>query len=305
MEHTMTGSRIAFRLGLLSAAVALFTPPAAYAQAICSAPHSSPSLSQSGSIKTLPPGAGWLQVSVYRQQADESFNHLGNRQPFLANGQFDTRSIFLTGAVGLTRGLELWAQLPVHNLSADAAGDNSTTTGVGDIRFAGRIGSEFFGLNVPLALRAGVKVPGSEFPVDATVLPLTEGQLDFETSLESGGKLGSLPLYVTGWVGYRWRTENQEAARTPGDEAYAHAALGALTGDFLFEVAADGLWGRAPLAQGILLVGERRRLIQLIPTVGYRAGPGRLEFTSQIPVYGRNLPSGIGMTIGYRFAWGI
>ena len=73
----MTESRIAFRLGLLSTAVALLTPPATYAQAICSAPHSSPSLTQSGSIKTLPQGAGWLQVSLFRQQADESFNFSG------------------------------------------------------------------------------------------------------------------------------------------------------------------------------------------------------------------------------------
>lgn len=301
----MKRSRLAIQTGLISVAVALYLPFAAEAQAVCSAPHSSPSLVQSGTIKTLPPGAGWLQVSAYRQQADESFNHLGNRQPFLANGQFDTRSIFFTGAVGLTRGLELWAQLPVHNLSADAAGENSTSIGVGDIRFAGRLGSEFFGLNVPLAVRAGVKVPGSEFPVDATVLPLTEGQLDFETSLETGSQLGALPLYMMGWVGYRWRSENEEAARKPGDEGYAHVALGAFTGDFIFELAADGLWGQAPLAQRITLDSERRRLLQLIPTVGFRAGPGRLEFTSQIPVHGRNLPSGVGMSIGYRLAWGM
>ena len=66
-------------------------------------------------------------------------------------------------------------------------------------------------------------MPGSDFPVDATVLPLTEGQLDFETSLASGGTLGSLPLYVTGWLGYRLRSENQEAARKPGDEGYEAA----------------------------------------------------------------------------------
>jgi hypothetical protein len=256
-------------------------------------------------MRTLTPGAGWLQVSLYRQQADESFNHLGNRQPFLANGKFDTRSVFLSGAVGLMRGLELWAQLPVHNLNADAAGETSTTTGVGDIRVAGRIGSGFFGLDLPLALRAGVKIPGSDFPVDATVLPLTEGQMDFETSVEAGGTLGSLPLYVTGWVGYRWRTENKDAARKPGDEGYAHLALGAFTGDLIFELAADGLWGRAPEAQGITLGGERRRLLQVIPTIGYELGPGRLEFTSQVPVYGRSLPSGVGMSVGYRFAWGV
>ncbi len=300
----MTRLTAATRIGIVLIAVSVHVQEAT-AQAICSAPHSSPSLVRNGSMRTLELGTGWLQVSLYRQQADESFNHLGDRQPFLANGQFDTRSVFVSGAVGLTRGVEFWAQLPVHNLNANSAGGTSTTTGLGDLRFAGRVGSEFVGLDVPLAARFGIKIPGSEFPVDATVLPLTEGQLDFETSLEAGGQLGSLPLYVTGWVGYRWRTENEEAARKPGDEGFAHLALGAFAGDFILELAADGLYGRAPVAQGITLAGERRRLLQLIPTVGYELGPGRLEFTSQVPVYGRSLPSGVGMSIGYRFAWGV
>ena len=301
----MTGIRIPTASGGVLIAALLGAPTTSVAQAICSAPHSSPTLIQSGSMRTLPAGAGWLQVSVYRQRSDESFNHLGDRQPFLANGAFDTRSAFVTGAVGLFRGVEFWAQVPVHNLAADAAGQSSTTTGVGDIRLAGRFGSELLGLSIPLALRAGVKVPGSEFPVDATALPLTEGQLDFETSLESGSTIGMLPLYIMGWVGYRLRTENVEAARKPGDEAYAHLALGAFTNDLIFELAADGLWGRAPEAQGVPLNGERRRLLQLIPTVGYELGVGRLEFTSQVPVYGRSLPSGVGISIGYRFAWGL
>jgi hypothetical protein len=300
----MTRLAAAMRIGIVLIAVSVHIQELT-AQAICSAPHSSPSLVRNGSMRTLEPGTGWLQVSLYRQQADESFNHLGDRQPFLANGRFDTKSVFLSGAVGLTRGVEFWAQLPVHNLNANSAGATSTTTGLGDIRFAARIGSEFVRLNLPIAVRAGVKIPGSEFPVDATVLPLTEGQMDFEASLESGGTLGSLPLYMAGWIGYRWRTENTEAARKPGNEGYAHLALGAFAGDLIFELAADGSWGRAPVAQGIRLEAESRRLLQLIPTVGYELGPGRLEFTSQVPVYGRSLPSGVGMSIGYRFAWGV
>jgi hypothetical protein len=278
-------------------------PTPTNAQAICSAPHSSPTLAQNGSDRLLSPGSGWVQVSLYRQHADESFNHLGSRQPFLADGRFDTRSLFLTGSVGLVRGVELWAQVPIHNLEANSAGQVSTTTGVGDVRVAGRVASEIFGLGIPIALRAGVKIPGSDFPVDATVLPLTEGQLDFETSLETSSRLGTLPLYVSGWVGYRWRTENRDAAREPGDEAYAHLALGAFAGDLIFELAADGLRGRAPFAQGVRLDGERRRLVQLIPTIGYELGPGRMEFTSQVPLFGKNLPSAVGISIGYRMAW--
>lgn len=291
----------------LAAAAALLTllPEGVRAQAICSAPHSSPTLAQSGSVRTLPRGAGWVQLSAYNQQSDEFFNHLGTSQPFLADSEFDTRSLFLTGAVGLWEGLEIWAQVPIHRLRVDAASGESTSTGVGDVRVATRVGSEFLGLDVPLALRAGVKVPGSDFPVDATVLPLSEGQTDLEVSLESGTELGELPLYLMGWVGYRWRGENGDADRKPGNERFAHLALGGTAGGFAWELAADGLWGVAPEAQGITLEGERRRLIQIMPTIGYEVGGGRLEFGSQIPVYGKNLPNGVGFSLGYRYAWGM
>lgn len=298
--------RTSLRAALAGVAVAVAVLPAtARAQAICSAPHSSPTLAQSGAIQTLPAGAGWVQLSLYGQRADEFFNHLGDRQPFLASSRFDTRSVFVTGAVGLVDGVELWAQVPTHHLNVDATSGGSTTTGVGDLRFAARVGPELFGLDVPLAVRAGLKLPGSDFPVDATVLPLTEGQTDFEVSVESGRSLGGLPMYVMGWVGYRWRGTNQEVLRQPGDERYAHLAVGGLAGDLTWEVATDGLWGTAPLAHGVRLNGERRRLIQLLPTVGYGVGPGRLEFTGLIPVSGRNLPAGVGLSMGYRTTWGL
>lgn len=289
----------------LAALAFLGGPAGSAAQAVCSAPHSSPTLAQSGGIRTLPAGAGWVQLSLYGQRADEFFSHLGERQPFLASAEFNTRSVFVTGAVGLVDGVELWAQVPTHHLRVKATGGGSVTTGVGDLRVAARIGPELIGMDLPLAVRAGLKVPGSDFPVDATVLPLTEGQTDLELSVESGRRLGSLPLYVMGWVGYRWRGANREAAREPGDERYAHLALGGLLGDVSWEVATDGLWGRAPLAHGIRLEGERRRLVQLLPTVGVGLGPGRLEFTGQIPLAGRNLPSGVGMSLGYRTTWGL
>ena len=292
-------------LALALAGLSLAGPSPLVAQAVCSASHSSPTLTQNGSIRTLPRGAGWLQVSLYRQRADQFYNHLGSRQPFLADSEFRTRSAFVTGAVGLMHGLELWAQAPYHHLRVDAASGSSTSTGFGDLRLAARMGAELFGLHLPVAVRAGVKVPGSEFPVDATVLPLSEGQTDFEMSVESGRTLGALPLYVVGWAGYRWRSENEKAARRPGNERFVHLALGGMVRDLRWELAADGLWGLAPGAQGLILEGERRRLIQVIPTVGYRMGGGSVELTGQIPVSGRSLPNGVGLSLGYRLAWGL
>ncbi|MDH3207185.1 MAG: hypothetical protein OEO79_11270 [Gemmatimonadota bacterium] len=287
---------------LLLGAVA---PSVASAQAICSAPHSSPTLVQSGELRTLRAGTGWIQLSVYGQRATEWFDNSGDRRAFLANSEFETRSVFLTAAVGVADGLEVWAQLPRHHLNVDGAGGSSTSTGVGDVRVAMRVGAEFFGLDLPVAVRFGAKLPGSDFPIDATVLPLTEGQTDLEVSVESGVTLGDLPLYVMGWVGYRRRSENIEAARRPGAERFAHAAFGGFVGDLTWEVAADGLWGGSPLASGIVLTSERRQMIQVLPTVGYGIGPGRLEVTGQLPISGRVLPAAMGVSAGYRVGWGL
>jgi hypothetical protein len=285
--------------------LALLAPGPLLGQAICSAPHSSPTLTQSGSLRTLPTGGGWIQASVYGQQTDQFFSPEGDRTPFLANSEFLTRSVFLTGAVGVRDGLELWAQMTAHRLRVESAGGNSRSNGLGDIRVAARLSSQLFGSDLPLALRLGAKFPGSDFPVDATVLPLTEGQRDWELTLESGHGFRDRPLYIMGWVGYRWREANEKADRDPGDEAFGHLAIGGTAGALSWEVAGDGLWGRAPLAQGFLLEGDARRLLQLLPTLSLPAGPGRIEASVQIPVLGKNLPVGTGFTLGYRMTWGL
>jgi hypothetical protein len=261
-------------------------------------------LSQSGAIRTLEPGAGWVQLSGYAQNATESFDPEGARRPFVTGAEFRTRSAFLTAAVGVARGVELWAQVPLHDLAVDGPGGSSDGSGVGDLRAAARLGADLVGRDWPIAVRAGVKVPGNDFPVDARLLPLSEGQTDVEISLEAGRSFETVPIYWVGWVGHRWRGENETADREPGDEWFAHAALGGAVGRFSWEVGSDVLRGAPPRAQGFSLDGERRRLLLLVPTVGYGVGPGRLEATIQHPLRGRNLPAATGLSIGYRALWG-
>jgi hypothetical protein len=286
-------------------AFALWTPASLTAQAICSAPHSSPTLAQSGSLRTLPPGAGWAGVSLFGQRATRFFTADGDRQSFLAESEFHTYSVFVSAAVGVTHGLELWAQLPTHRLQVQSQGGDSRRAGVGDARIAVRIGPEILGYDFPVSVRLATKLPGSEFPVDATVLPLSEGQRDWEVSLESGHWFQDRSLYLMGWVGYRWREENSDALRDPGDEAFGHLAVGGSVGDFSWEVSGDGLWGWAPVIQGLLLENNARRLVQILPTASWALGPGRMEATGQIPVAGRSLPVGYALSIGYRLTWGL
>ena len=137
-------------------------------------------------------------------------------------------------------------------------------------------------------------------------MPLTEGQRDWEISLESGRAFDFLPIYVVGWAGYRWRSLNERALYEPGDESFGHLAVGGSVYDLTWKIGADGLWGQAPIVSGLILADqEARRLLQIVPTVGYAVGPGTVEVSVQIPLAGRNLPSAVGIGVGYRTAWGL
>lgn len=289
---------------ILVAAVLAHLPAGVSAQAICSAPHSSPTLARSGAIRTLPSGAGWVQLSLYGQRSSQGFDPFGDRQDFLANASFRVNSVFLTGSVGVREGLEVWLQAPLHSLLVRGDGGTSDAFGLGDLRAAIRIGPALVGKEFPLTVRGGIKVPGSDFPVSAAELPLTDGQVDLEVSAESGWTPFDSPFYAVGWLGYRWRSANQGAGFRPGNERFAHAALGGLHGSFHWELGVDGLWGAAPIESGLELPSAARQLVQLLPTVGVEIGSGQLELTTPVPVSGRNLPAGLGVSLGYRALWG-
>lgn len=290
--------------GALAIAVLAAAQPVR-AQAVCSAPHSSPVLAGGGSIHTLAPHAGWVQASVLVQRSSKFFAPSGNRQAFLADGRVRTASLYLTGAIGIARGADAWAQIPLHDVEYEDVGGRRESTGAGDVRLALRVSPELFGApRVPIAVRAGGKLPGSEFPVDATIIPLTEGQRDWELSLESGRAFQRFPVYVIAWAGYRWREENEKASRKPGDERFAHIAVGGQLFSVRWELASDYLQGRAPRHLGLDVPTAQRRMRQIAPTVGRRAGPGELELTGIVPIAGRNLPAGPAVSIGYRSRWG-
>lgn len=287
----------------------LVAPAALSAQGLCAAPHSTGSMSAQSSVGTLPPGAGWLQVSVLRWVSDDFFGSDGEIRPLLADAVVTTHSVYLTGSVGLVVGVEAYVQLPVHDLLFEDQTGRRTRAGVGDIRGALRLSPAGFGVPVPVVVRAGVKLPGSDFPVDATVIPLTEGQRDWEVSVEHGrnliepSPLAPPTLYGVVWLGYRWREAHEESARKPGDELFGNLALGGLLDPFDWELGLQMVLGRSPVQQGVRLDGARRQLWQITPTVAYPIGPGRASVSAQLPVAGRNLPAGPSLSLGYLFDW--
>lgn len=259
-----------------------------------------------------PPGTGWVQVRAIYHRTDTRFGPDGTIEPLFNEGSRSiTTSVVATAALGLVPGLDAWAQLPVHRLQFNDVVRNRTSTGLGDPRFFLRIGPRALGLNpgLPVALRGGLKLPVGDFPIDVEVIPLTEGQRDWELLVELGHSFYPAPVYVMGWAGYRWRETNDAIARKPGDERLLHVAAGGAAGALRWKIAVDGLWGTPPLRRlastglEIELEQDTRRLVQLVPTVGGAVGPGTVELGARIPVDGQNLPAGPALTLGYFVNW--
>ncbi len=252
-----------------------------------------------------PPGEGWLDVTVIHHDTDQTFEHDGSRRDIFAVGRAVTRSLFLTGNVGVWRGVDAWVQLPYHRLRFDDAGGERVSSGIGDPQGWVRIGPDLIGLpSWPVALRGGVKMDGGAFDVDAEVIPLGEGQRDWELMLELGRSLHPLPLWTMGWIGYRWRTENAAAQRTPGNELFWWWSLGGEVGPFGWQASLEGMAGGAWTLEGLRINSARRRLQQVFAEIDHPVGPGRVKLGVRVPISGWNLPAGTALTSGYFLRWG-
>ena len=299
-----------FGSALLAVSMSFVSASGAAAQACCSAaPQAGPGSVSGQGVGSLFPGQGWIQASVFSLNTGEQFGISGAEEAYINGGHLDLQSFLLTGAVGLVTGLEVWVQGAVHSLEFRDAGGSLARTGLGDVRAWLRAGPSLFGVHeadLPLwlGLRAGVKLPGSEFPIERTVLPLTEGQKDAEVALEVGRVFGYDRLAVQAWAGYRWRGRNELVDLTPGNEWFGYASVAAAIGSVQARLSAQFLDGSPYETFGLVLPTSRREMFGVYPTLATRVGPGSVEVGAQLPVAGRNLPTGTAFTLAYTVGFG-
>ena len=251
-----------------------------------------------------PPGRGWLALAVYHQDTREHFGATGDVRPFFADGRAVTTSSFLTSAVGVAPNLDLWTQFSFNRLRYnDIAGDR-VSVGLGDVRTWLRVAPlGWLGVDLPVAIRGGVKIPVGDFDVDAEIIPLGDGQRDWELMAEVGHSFWPRSLYLSGWAGYRWREENTESRKDFGDEFFYFLQLGGRLGPLGYRVALDGWDGAAGVTEGIRVPGFQRELVQLQPSVLYNVGSGQVEVGARFALRGRILPSGAALMAQYFRRW--
>lgn len=252
---------------------------------------------------TESPGEGWLQLSVFHQDTHWQFDSRGNVRRIFDEGHAISTSLYLTGAVGLLEGVDSWIQLPYHRLQYIDVAGNRVRWGLGEPKLFLRVGPKLLGLpRVPVAIRGGMKFP-QQLEIDAEIIPLGEGQRDWELMLEVGHSFYPAPVYLQGWIGYRWRQLNARIDRKPGNEAFGFLAAGGSLGSFTWKFAVEGFRGRPPQVFGLLLESDRREFFQLLPKIGWYIDPGVVELGAHIPLLGQQLPAGPSFVLGYVFTW--
>ena len=246
-----------------------------------------------------PTGQGWSSLTAYHQNTRDAYDFEGTNGSFPADGHAVATSGFLTLALGLVEGVDAWAQFSFQRLRFEDLSGTALSTGLGDIRLYGRASPlRLFGVNTPVAIRGGVKLPVGDFDVGSNLIPLGDGQRDWELMLEVGHSFYPNPTYLQGWIGYRWR-ETADDDRVFGDEQFFYVAVGGEVGPLGYKVGFDGWYGKTPLFNGLEAPGAKREMLRLNPSLLVPAGPGLIELGARISVAGKNLPAGSDLVLGY------
>jgi len=72
-----------------------------------------------------------------------------------------------------------------------------------------------------------------------------------------------------------------------------------------YKVIAEGWDGATPVVEGISTPTAERAYAQVMPMLTYPLGRGQIEAGIRVPVYGRNLPAGQALVLGYFFDWSL
>ena len=203
-----------------------------------------------------------------------------------------TRALFFEYERGITHRWDVKAQLPFFNIAFDDIADERTSNGPGDLR----IESRYNLVRDPLVLTVGgaIKFPTGEFVNDAEIVPVGEGQYDVDVFVEVGRSLWPVRGYVTGKIGYRFRTKNQEIDIDFGDELIWRVEGGYQFGKRIYsKIALRGLQGFESTSFDFPIDSLRRQAVYLEPGASFTLAASRaIEVTVPISIAGRNWPAG-------------
>lgn len=254
---------------------------------------------------TLQRGQFWGKLTYFQQRTQEwyvgkgRFGAPGARARYDFDGRYESRAVFVEGLYGVTDRLDLGLQVPYFDQSfANAAfAAPRTDTGLSDIRALAKL--RLLAKPLVLALKAGVKIPTGGFKNEDGLIPVGEGQWDFDFVGQMGRSFWPLPLYGNLDLGYRVRTRNEQIDRDPGDEWFLNAEMGyQLVRQLMLLGKCEVLRSKPAVVFGGI-EAEIKRITYLTPALLYAVGRRTtVEAAVRFSLNGRNFPAGRQLVLG-------
>lgn len=258
---------------------------------------------------TLPKGHLWAKVTGMTQSTQEEYTAVGGagrepdiariytpgeRAPYRENGHYQSHAFFLDLFYGLTHRFDIGIQVPFFQQTFENVGFRpaNTASGFSDIR----IFTKFNVLQKPFigTLKLGAKMPTGKFENQDGIIPVGEGQWDFDLITQFGRSFWPLPVYANLDLGYRLRLKNNTISRDPGEEWFLNAEVGYQpTNKLLLALKLESIHGKPSRVFNIELPKDVKRITYLSPTLS--VGPYynlHVETTLRISAGGRNFPAG-------------
>ena len=258
---------------------------------------------------TLPKGQVWIKVTGMTQSTQEEYTAVGGagrepdiariyepgeRAPYRENGHYQSQALFLDLFYGVTQRMDLGLQIPFFQQTFENVGFRpaNTASGFSDIRFFGKF--NLFQKPIVGTLKVGAKMPTGKFENQDGIIPVGEGQWDFDFITQVGHSFWPLPLYTNLDLGYRLRLKNNTISRDPGEEWFFLAEIGYQPLDKLLLIfKLESIHGKPSKVFNIELPKDVKRITYLSPTLS--VGPYhnlKFETTVRISAGGRNFPAG-------------
>ena len=150
-------------------------------------------------------------------------------------------------------------------------------------------------------------MPTGEFKNQDGLIPVGEGQWDYDFVAQLGRSFWPLPLYANVDVGYQVRTKNEEIDRDPGDEWFLNAKLGYnITRKLMLMGKYELLRSNPSIECGsIVNRSQFKRIAFLMPVLLYAIDERTaVEAALRISLNGRNYPAGQQYILGVSSAIG-
>ena len=272
-----------------------------------------------GGAWTVPASGFWGKVSYFRQTSSEwyidspeprvirtgggvEFSELpaGTRHPYRFGGEYRSKAVFVEGFYGVTDWLNLGVQVPWFD---QVYQDSTRAEAPADAGFSDlRIFTKLRALQSPavLTLKLGAKVPTGDFRNEDGLIPVGEGQWDFDLLMQAGRSFWPLPAYANLEAGYRLRMENEDVRRDPVDEWLVNAEAGwSPRPRLMVALKLELLHGKAGTSFGFENPSLKKRIVYLAPTVSWTLlGETAAELALRRTLAGRNFPAGNQLTVG-------